>query len=185
MSIFEMFKRHAQCDRCTVQFPKTALNALDSTLSDERDAGEVLWLCRSCLVTELQSYFEKYTKRAIVVYPLQGGWNAYHFYTFDRMVKLYEFKQKWVDDIKMFLPPSKAKCKDCGSSAHFTWADPQVYYGEPFPDSVNVHGTFKRELLCGRCLGKRFAEMIHTNNLRFDCIQPPLDEDGFCTSFEQ
>jgi hypothetical protein len=184
MSIFDVFKKEAQCDKCFVLFTKTKLNALDSTLSDERNNGEVLWLCRSCLITELQSYFDAYKKRAVVVYPLEPKWNAYDFYTFERMIKLYEFDKKWVDDIRLFLPPPKSKCEDCGTSAHFNWCDPQVYYGEPFPDNVNVDGTFKQEILCGRCVGKRFAERIYANDLRFDSIQPPLDDDGFCTSWE-
>jgi len=184
MGIFETFKRDAACDKCGRVFPKRTLNALDSTLSDQRPRGEVLWLCRSCLVPELQSGFSAYQKRAIVVYPLGGKWNAYQFYTFPLMLKEYGFEKEWVEAVKTFLPPVRAKCQTCGAPGHFNWCDPQIYYGEPFPDAVNVNGSFPQEILCGACVGKRFADMIYSKDLRFDDISIPMDADGFCTSWE-
>lgn len=184
MSIFTTFKHDGVCDRCSLTFPKDKLNALDSTLDSERKKGEVLWLCRSCLIPELQTYIRQYRHRAVMVHPIGGKWNAYQFYTFPRMIQLYGFNKKWVDDIKSFLPATNAKCQGCGSPAHFNWCDSAIYSSEPFPESVNLGGAFKQEILCGDCVGRKVAEIIYEKDLRFDDIWPPVDADGFCTSWE-
>ncbi len=184
--MFDFLKRSGQCDSCLGNFPKSQLNALDSTLDAQRaKGGEVLWLCRTCLLARLPSYFKAYHHRAIVVYPLGTKWNSYQFWTFDRMLRLYNFEKSWVDDIKRFLPAATATCIKCGQRAQFNWCDPKVYFGEPFPDKVNIAGNFKQELMCGECLAREFGERITSGDLRFDSIWPPLDADGFCTSWEQ
>ena len=184
MSILEVFKREGVCDKCTLRLPKGKLNALDSTLDGQRKGGSVSWLCRSCLIPELQTFFRQYKHKAVVVHPIGGKWNAYQFYTFPRMIELYGFSRKWVNDIKSFLPAPNAKCQDCGSPARFNWCDPAIYGGEPFPENVNTGKPFKQEVLCGECVGKKFAAMIYAKDLRFDDIWPPLDADGFGTTWE-
>jgi hypothetical protein len=183
MSVFEVFKKESVCDRCSLVFPKSELNAFDTTLDGERENGEVVWLCRACLAVELQCYFRRYTHKAVVVHPIGMEWNAYHFCTFSQMGELFGFEEEWVETIRKLLPSNVERCEQCGGSAHFNWCGTSLYSEVSSSHEVVGNGNASKVMLCGECLGKRFAELIILKDLRFDAFCPPVDSDGFCTSW--
>lgn len=176
-----LFKRIIKCDRCHSEVSYREINIYDSTFRKERN-GKVLTLCRTCFEKKVFESFEKYQCMAVAVYPVEG-WNAYQFYNYEMMNRFW-FTQEDIDFIKSLIPPSRVKCSQCENSAHFLWSSPAIYNNKVLSGEWDHTKQFKKKFLCGRCCAEEFIKKMNELDLYFDEFFPPLEEDGFYTSWE-
>jgi len=182
MGLLDRFKREAECDKCQIVFPKTKLSYFDSSFRKERQNGRQLRLCRACFTDEIRDWFRNYKHMAVAVYPSEG-YNAYHFYSFKDLEK-YNFEPEFIAGLRSLLPTSTPQCELCIEEAHFVWCSPDIYFDDPFSPELNTNEQVKKQYLCGNCLAKEFTNRIYEEDLYFDEFWPPVDTNGFCTSFD-
>lgn len=84
MSLFDVFKKEAECAKCRLLLPKKHLGTFDTTHQGKRKEGEKLLLCPSCMVEALIKQFLYFHEKAVVVYPSKK-FNAYVFYQFKEL----------------------------------------------------------------------------------------------------
>jgi len=178
------------CDRCGGSFEKKQLNGFDSTRDGRRKNGEKMRLCRNCLFDKFSEYLSRYNGRALAVYPMKDKHvNAYVFYTLDELSKTSwrtgKWPQKYTDQIRQTLPPPNTICQSCMTNdAFFAWCSPEIYSNNYTSDKLNPEGTFRRELLCGNCFAVQFRSKVVENENVFAEFMPPVDVDGFLTSWD-
>jgi len=182
LGFLDPFKNEGKCGRCQIVFSKKEIHYFDSSFRGRRKHGEKLMLCSSCFVEEISKYFKNYEAMAIAVYPLKEL-NAYHFYTFIEM-KQYHFPQEFIEGLKGLMSISHPRQCLCGVPAHFVWCSPEIYNKDPLSPKLKIADQFQRQYLCGRCLASDFTRKIIDEDIHFDDFLPPVDSDGFCTSFE-
>ncbi|MDG6908469.1 MAG: hypothetical protein JRN20_22085 [Nitrososphaerota archaeon] len=154
----------------------------------KRKGGEKLKLCRNCIFDKLAEYLETYNGKAVFVYPMKDkqplAVNAYQFYTFDEMKK-YKWSQKYIDSIRQILPAPNTSCQACATNmASFAWCSPEIYSNNYTSVKLNSEGTYRKEYLCSHCILDKFKEKVTENDSVFEEFNPPIDADGFATSFE-
>ena len=177
-----LFKRESNCEKCQMVFQKKELNFFDSTIRGDRFGGEKLHLCQNCFIEMVSEYFKNYRNKAVVVYPIKK-YNAYQFYSM-KDLKKWNFSEKFIENVKQLLSSMSSECDECKRKANFIWCSPEIYNDDPFSGKIDISKPFEKRFLCGNCLSEEFAKKICENNLHFDEFFPPIDFDGFCTSFE-
>ena len=178
------------CDRCRKKLDKKQVNKFDSTFRGSRKGGkgEKLKLCRDCLFDKFSEYLSSYDFRAVFVYPMKYGQpfhvNAYQFYNFDEMKK-YKWPKDYIQGIQNILPSPSTFCQSCtNKTAHFSWCSPDLYGNNYTSTKLSQEGSYQREYLCSSCLFDRFKQKVLENDNVFQEFFPPVDSDGFATSFE-
>ncbi len=110
--------------------------------------------------------------------------NAYQFYTFAMMGK-YRWPQSYVEGLKALLPGGQISCQACRrNQADFIWCSPLIYGNRYASDRLSDLNSFERQMLCKTCLVESFTVKIRELGLWFDEFNPPVDDDGFATSFD-
>ena len=178
------------CERCGTSLDKKHVNGFDSTRMGRRKNGEKLKLCRNCLFDKFSEYLSRYDARALAVYPMKDKHvNAYVFYTIEELAKTTWKTGKWplkyAEQIRQTLPPPNTMCQSCRTrNALFAWCSPEIYSSNYVSDKLNPEGTYRREFLCGNCLAVEFRNKVSENDDVFEEFMPPVDVDGFLTSWE-
>lgn len=176
------------CDVCGKSLAKDQINIFDSTFRGSRKTGEKIILCRDHLVSKFSEYVLSYGYRAVVVYPMDRRGrihaNAYQFYPLDSMKEL-RWSQDYIDGLEALLPSGQSMCQNCGrSKAVFSWCSPDIYSNNYSSNKLQDRSRFELQVLCKDCLVKKFSDRLLELNLWFDELNPPVDSDGFSTSFE-
>lgn len=184
------------CKACGKEFPKGEIHQFDSTIRGNYPSGMRLALCTPCMLRQYRSSLLAFKGRAVVIQPLPQRplkrvlfwrvkpFNAYQFYPLNLMrTRDYNFSQEWIDAISKYFPSEEARCKLCNARAQYNWCSPDLYYRSPF-DAVNTSGDFEQEFLCSNCLADRFSKIVCREGLYFAEVQPPVETDGMCSSFE-
>jgi hypothetical protein len=150
-----------------------------------RKVGEKMNLCRDCLLEKFLEALTNFHSKAVLIQTMAKR-NAYQFYRFDQA----DLKPQWrraqenIDALRSYLPSDSAFCKWCNTHAGFNWCSSVIYFDNPFGQRVNDSSMVEEEPLCEKHLLESFKKRLLELDITFAEFIPPVDTEGYCTSFD-
>jgi hypothetical protein len=184
----DMFKKEVQCEKCGKVISKKQLAIFDTTIQGRNKSGQVIKVCKDCMMDLFYDSLRSNNSPAVVVHPIKKH-NAYVFYNFDELLNIKQASSKeqnvsFVNDMQKLMPPKEIQCKCHSDKALYTWCSSEIFYNDPYKWEVNRDTKFEVAYLCKECLINEFQSMIREDNITFEVVYPPLGGEGFCTSWD-
>jgi len=151
----------------------------------EEDAGKIKPMCLGHLISQLESDYEGFRGRAVVVEPADGP----PCYVFQPVQEWRQaFKDSGIpDDVSSLIAKMDAKCHHCGQTANYLWVESKGLSGDNFGETLDkgVSATLLREnpapiSLCPKCCVKRVANILEAKRVSYlEVCAPKGSADGF------
>jgi hypothetical protein len=151
----------------------------------EEDADKIKPRCLTHLVSELESSYQSFRGRAVVIEPADGP-PCYVFQPVEEWRQAFK-DSKIADDVSSLLAKMDAKCLDCGQTANFLWVESSGLTGDNFGETLDkgVSATLLRQnsapiSLCPKCCVKRVVRVLETKRLSYlEVCAPKGNANGF------
>ncbi len=151
----------------------------------EEDADKIKPLCLGHLISELESNYQSFRGRAVVIEPADGP-PCYVFQPVEEWRQAFK-ESKIADDVSSLLARMETKCHDCGQPANCLWVESKGLTGDNFSETLDkgVSATLLREnpapiSLCPKCCVNRVARALEAKRLSYlEVCAPKGNADGF------
>jgi len=153
--------------------------------SVEENIKNIKYLCRKCLVSQLDKDYTTFSGRAVVIQPAAGP-PCYVFHSNDEWGKLFK-ESKMDDDARAYLLRMNPICHDCDQMANFLWIESSGLTEHNF-GNVLKNGFAETLLprnpkpisLCGKCCIRYIVKELEGKDITYLGISGPKGgEDGF------
>jgi len=145
----------------------------------------IKWMCRRCLISQLEKDYASFSGRAVVIQPVAGP-PCYVFHPNNEWAK--SFKQSRMDDdARAYLLRIEPICRDCGKKANFLWIESSGLTAHNF-GNVLAKGFAETLLprnpkpvsLCGKCCVGHISRELEAKDITYHEVCGPKGvEDGF------
>jgi hypothetical protein len=151
----------------------------------EEAADKIKPMCLAHLVPELESNYQSFRGRAVVIAPADGP-PCYVFQPVEEWRQAFK-DSKIADDASSLLAKMDAKCHDCGQPANYLWVESNGLAGDNFGTTLDkgVSATLLCQnvapiSLCPKCCVKRVASVLESKCLSYlEVCAPKGKADGF------
>jgi hypothetical protein len=151
----------------------------------EEEADKIKPLCLAHLIPELESNYQSFRGRAVVIEPADGP-PCYVFQPVEEWRQAFK-DSKIADDVSSLLVKMDTKCRDCGQAANYLWVGSSGLNGDNFVETLDkgLSATLLRQnpapiSLCPKCCVKRIARALETKHLSYLEVCAPIgNADGF------
>lgn len=152
----------------------------------EEDINKIKPVCLAHLLSELESGFQNFRGRAVVIEPAQGP-PCYLFQPVVEWRQAFKRHTKIADDVLDLLAKMEAKCCECDRQASFLWVESKGLTGDNFGELIDkgLTTTLLRQnpapiSLCPKCCVKRIRSALETKHISYLEVCPPKgSNDGF------
>jgi len=143
------------------------------------------FMCRKCLVSQLEKDYTTFSERAVVIQPVPGP-PCYVFHSNKEWGKFFK-ESRIADDARAYLLRMETICHDCGREANFLWIESsgltKYNFGnvlaKGFSETLLARNP-KPISLCGKCCVRHIAKELEQKGISYlEVCGPKGMEDGF------
>ncbi len=151
----------------------------------EEDPDKIKPMCLSHLISELNSAYQSFRGRAVVIEPAAGP-PCYVFQPVEEWRQAFK-DSKISDDVSSLLSKMDTKCHDCGQTANYLWVEAKELTGDNFGETLDkgVSATLLPHnpvpiSLCPKCCASWVTKALESKHLSYlEVCAPKGSADGF------
>lgn len=174
--------KEIDCEICKAKTNKKKICTFDYSRQGRIKQGETLKICQKCCLNKLVEGIKQNVNKAIIIQP-ENEFNTYTFYSFNDLLDGKK-QDKFIDDLKSFLPEEHKKCNYCNNIAYYTWCSLGIIYDDPYSMEVNLDEKIKSIYVCKDCLIELLKKRVEDQNIQFRYVYPIVDEVGYYTPWD-